>query len=72
MFKPMKRRDYERWIASFGWKLVKSKNDWRLINQQGQSELLFIKITHPGGEIPALFVKKTQMALEKAGLLQED
>ena len=68
-FKPMKRRDYEHWIGAFGWSLVKTKRDWKLLDSSGGLQIKFIKVTHPGGEIPAYFVKETEKALNEAGLI---
>jgi hypothetical protein len=67
-FKPMKRRDYERWIAQYGWSLLKAGMDWKLIDESGNLRVRNIIVTHPGGEVIPLSVKKTQKALEDAGL----
>lgn len=70
LFKPMKRRDFETWINGFGWSIQKAgSGDWKVLDQNGQTRIPFLKITHPGNEIPAPFVKKTEKALKDAGLL---
>ena len=55
-------------IAQYGWYLEKSGKDWKLKNAEGGTEILFIKITHPGGEVPHFCVKATQKALKEAKL----
>ncbi len=71
-FKPMKRRDYESWIKVFGWRLVKAgSGDYRLVNESGKVLKPFIKVTHPGGEIPPVFVKETERLLKLEGLTHE-
>lgn len=67
-FKPMKRRDYERWIREYGWYLTKGGWDWQL-NSENHANLCTIKITHPGAEIPAGDVKKTEKLLKREGLV---
>ena len=69
MFKPMKRREYERWIARFGWKLVKAGMDWKVIDADGHIVILNVIITHPGGEIPPISIQKTKRALKERGFL---
>jgi len=66
-FKPMKRRDFERWIRQYGWSLAPSgAGDWIVISETGEKMVLFIKITHPGGEVVAYSVQKTRQALVNA------
>lgn len=66
LFKPMKRRDYERWIHQFGWSLQKSGFDWSLIDEQGY-KVCTIRITHPGNEVVPGSVKKTEKHLKERG-----
>jgi hypothetical protein len=69
-FKPMKLRDYKKWIHTFGWKLEKGGMDWKLYNQRGELMVRNIIIPHPpGSEVASLSVKKTRKALELEGLL---
>ncbi len=65
-FKPMKRRDYERWIKLFNWSLEKGSIDSNLYDQEGQW-VCTIKMTHPGGEVPAPYVEKTRKKLKERG-----
>lgn len=50
--KPMKARDYKKWIAQYGWSLKKGSIDWKLYDEQDHLQVLAIKITHPGKEVP--------------------
>jgi hypothetical protein len=70
-FKPMKLRDYERWIARHGWTLKKGSIDWSLLDQSGKMAVRQIKVTHPGREVDAHSVKKTEKALKAASIAQE-
>lgn len=66
---PMKERAYRKWISQYGWYLKKAgSGDWKLYNAHDNPEILFIKITHPGKEVPYCYVKKTEQALKDAGL----
>lgn len=68
-FKPMKKREYQRWIGQYGWSLEKAGMDWKLCNEHGNLVVRNIIIPHPpGSEIAAISVKKTQQALKAAGL----
>jgi hypothetical protein len=67
-YKPMKRRDYEKWIRQFGWSLTKSSWDWTLRNADN-ARLCTVKVTHPGGEIPPYDVRKTEKLLQEEGLI---
>jgi hypothetical protein len=66
-FKPMKRRDYERWIRQYGWYLRKTGTDWTLFDADGKVQLLNVIVTHPGQEIIPMSVKKTKEALKNSG-----
>jgi hypothetical protein len=66
--KPMKRRDYEKWIRQYGWKLEKTGTDWKLLDDQGKTQIRNIIVTHPGNEVIGLSVKKTRQALQDMGL----
>ena len=72
LFKPMKLRDYGRWIAEYGWTLKKGSIDWSLLDEFGKMAVRQIKVTHPGREVDAHSVKKTDKALKAAGLQEED
>jgi hypothetical protein len=65
--RPMKRRDYERWIRQYGWSLQKAGMDWKLVDENGNLKVRNIIITHPGGEVIPLSIKKTEQALKGAG-----
>jgi hypothetical protein len=67
-FKPMKKRDYLRWIGKYGWRLEKAGIDWKLVDQSGLTKVRNIIVTHPGGEVIPASVKKTRAALKLAGL----
>jgi hypothetical protein len=62
-FKPMKRREFERWIREYGWSLVKAGMDWKLVDEDGHVIKPFIKITHPGGEVVASHVNEVSKLL---------
>ncbi|HEY9685424.1 MAG TPA: hypothetical protein V6C52_00465 [Coleofasciculaceae cyanobacterium] len=67
-FKPMKLKDYLRWIHKYGWSIEKGSIDHKLYNQYGQY-VTQIKIKHPpGNEVHPDSVKKTQQELKRAGL----
>jgi len=68
-FRPRKRRDYERWIREYGWRLEKAGKDWKLVDGKGVTQVKNIIITHPGGEVIPLSIKKTEQALKDEGLL---
>ncbi|MBK8190932.1 MAG: hypothetical protein IPK79_10840 [Vampirovibrionales bacterium] len=70
-FKPMKLRDYLRWIGQYGWSLKKSGVDWSLINAEGRRVILNIIVTHPGREVIPASVKRTSQALEAEGFSQD-
>jgi hypothetical protein len=63
-FKPMKKRDYRDWISQYGWTLKKGATDYKLLNEWGQMAIRNIIITHPGGEVVAPSVKKTEQYIE--------
>lgn len=65
-FKPMKKRDYLRWVGAYGWKLEKAGMDWKLVDEHDKTVIRNIIITHPGGEVIPLSVKKTTQALKEA------
>ena len=69
MYKPIKLRDYLKWIRKFGWSLHKGSIDWNLFDQHGNFVCAII-IQHPGPkEVVARSVKRTKMALKSRGLL---
>ena len=64
-FKPMKLRDYERWIRKYGCSLRKAgSGDYSLINPEGKVIILFVKVIHPGNEVAPDYVKRTRKILE--------
>jgi len=68
-FKPMKKRDYLRWVRKYQWDLIQAgSGDWMLVNENGDPLVLFIKVTHPGGEVIAEHVKKTEKIMMMKGL----
>jgi hypothetical protein len=67
-YKPMKLRDYLRWIRQYGWDLEKGSVDWKLIDEQGHVRKANIIITHPGREVIARHVNDTRQKLEEEGL----
>jgi hypothetical protein len=66
-FKPMKRRDFERWIQGFGWTLSKASIDWSLNDAEGRW-VCTIKISHPGNEVVASSAQKATKKLKERGL----
>lgn len=66
-FKPMKRKDYERWIKTYGWRIEKTGNDWKVVDKKGHPVILFLKITHPGGDVIPAHVNKTQKLIDEIG-----
>jgi len=69
MYKPIKLRDYLRWIRQYGWSMRKDKVDWSLLDRNG-NRVCTIKILHPGPkEISAGSVQKTEKELKTRGLL---
>ena len=69
MYKPIKLRDYLKWIKKFGWSLHKGSIDWNLFDQNG-NRVCTIKIQHPGPkEVVAPSVQKTEQKLKERGLL---
>lgn len=67
-YKPKKRRTFEREIKAHGWSLQKASIDWSLRDENGK-HICTIKITHPGGEIPAHDVRKAEKHLKDRGLM---
>jgi hypothetical protein len=66
--KPIKRRDYDRWIRRFGWSLVKGGIDWNLLDAEG-NWVCTVKVTHPGGEVPGYHVQLTTRKLKERGFI---
>lgn len=66
--KPLKLRVYQRFIQQYGWSLQKAGKDWKLVDDKGKLVVRNIIVTHPGGEVIPLSVKKTFAALREAGL----
>lgn len=66
-FKPMKKRDYIRWIKPLGWQLKKAGTDWKLVDQEGKTIIRNIIIPHPpGDEISNISVQKTENMMKAA------
>jgi hypothetical protein len=64
MYKPLKLRDYLRWISQFGWSLRKGSVDWNLVDQNGNFVCAII-IQHPGPkEVVARSVQRTEKELK--------
>ncbi len=69
MYKPLKLRDYQRWIRQYGWSLRKGSIDWNLFDQNGNF-VCYIKIQHPGPkEVVADSVKRTEKELKARNLI---
>ncbi len=69
MYKPIKLRDYQKWIKQYDWSLHKAKIDWNLYDQKNKF-VCYIKVRHPGPkEVVADSVKRTERALKSKGLL---
>jgi len=63
-YKPMKLRDYLRWIHRYGWSLEKGHVDWKLLDAQGRVLLINVIVTHPGKEVIAKHVNATRKLIE--------
>jgi len=66
-FKPMKKRDYLKWIGKYGWTLKKGSVDWKLVDSQGKVRKPNIIVTHNGEVIPK-HVGDTKKLLQMEGL----
>jgi hypothetical protein len=69
-FKPMKRRDFEDHLKKAGWSLKKGGIDWSLYDENDKF-VCTVKITHPGGEVIPMHIKKVQDAFARRGLQWE-
>lgn len=68
-YRPMKLKDYLRWIRRYGWSLRKGKIDWILFDAAG-TQVCSIIIQHPGPkEVVAHSVQKTERELKRRGLI---
>jgi hypothetical protein len=68
-YKPIKLRDYLRWIRRFGWSLHKGKIDWNLRDERN-IYVCSIIVKHPGArEVVTQSVQKTERELRARGLI---
>lgn len=67
-FKPMKLRNFQKWIKNHGLELVKAgSGDWKLVDLAGRVVKPFIKVTHPGNEIIPAHVADVEKIIQERG-----
>ncbi len=67
-YKPMKLRDYLRWIGQYGWRLEKGSVDWKLLNADGKVIKPNIIVAHPGNLVIPKHVQDTRKLMKLEGL----
>lgn len=69
-YKPLPKKEYERYIKLLGWRLEKGGIDYNLYDENGQF-VCSVKITHgihtKSNEIPAGIVRKTEVKVKERG-----
>ncbi|RJQ48793.1 MAG: hypothetical protein C4530_24165 [Desulfobacteraceae bacterium] len=60
----MKLRDYKAWIKRYGWVLEKGGFDWKVMDSSGKVIIKNIIVTHPGREVTAFCVQKTDKIIK--------
>jgi hypothetical protein len=69
MYKPLKLKQYLKWIGQVNWSLTKGKIDWLLLDENGNF-ICTIKIQHPETkDVVAHSVKKTEERMRERGLI---
>ena len=64
-YKPIKLRDYKTWIRRYGWVLEKGGIDWMVVDSTGKVIIKNIIVTHPGKEVTAFCVQKTDRIMKE-------